>query len=220
MKLTINPDFIYRTLLASAQHVSADDWATLARLSETAFYVHQTASMEPGYIVRFNAVGANDADDIRTQLETDGFTADFIDLLAGINDAELHAVHFDLDMDLIAGAPWYLDSGSKVTPLAYDLPLLYWHELDGAQQDAAEADYLPAGETAHEYFEDGDHQFIVLPASDNSDAQVYCMADCMRLSDSDEADYFDGAFSESAFSSVLVKLSDDSETVNLARLTN
>lgn len=114
--------------------------------------------------------------------------------------------------------PWALESGATVQPLAFDLPVLYWGDLDDAQKETAISDCCVDADNADDYFYENNAQFVYLPAGDNNDATLFYLFDCLRLAGTEAGDHFDGYFSETAFSMVVLKLSGDGETCDLARI--
>lgn len=85
------------------------------------------------------------------------------------------------------------------------IPVVYFHELteDQQKEQIETYDYEAADQALYFIFAD----------------QVYCMLDCMREESHTEAgqDNWHGSFNETAFSRLLVRLSDDSEAVILGR---
>lgn len=219
MKFTLNPEITYITAFAALRHLSESDYQLLLANAGNVFFIHQTAAVNPGVILRFGAAGT-DAEEVETALTELGLSSDFTAIALGLRAAGYDAIHLDQDMDLLPGAPWYMESGSKVIPLAYDLPLLYWHDLDDAQKEMACSEACIELDNGEDYFTQEGTQFIYLPADNGAPEWLYQLSDFLRLAGTETGEYFDGYSSETAFSSVVIKLSDDSESVNVARVTN
>lgn len=219
MKFTLNPEITYITAFASMLHLSQSDYVLLGAKAGDVFFIHATSAVQPGFILRFGAAGT-DAEEVEQALSELGFSSDLVAIALGLRAAGYDAIHLDLDMDLLPGAPWYMESGSKVIPLAYDLPLLYWHDLDDAQKEMACSEACVDLDNGEDYFVQEGTQFIYLPADNGSPEWLYQLSDFLRLDGTETGEHFDGYSSETAFSSVVIKLSDDSESVNLARVTN
>ena len=222
MKLTLNPEISYITVLTSARHVSQADYAVLAANADSQFFIHATTTAQPGYIVRFGAAGGYEWDEIEATLTDLGLSADFVAMVEAMHRAGYDAAHFDLEMELLPSVPFYLEDGEKVTPLAYDLPILSWHDLDQLQKEIAIAECCADPETADDYFLNNDALFFAVPASDDQDAQIFYMSDVMRVEQGGNMDEagLTGYVSESAFSSVAVMLSDDSDFISVFRVSN
>lgn len=219
MKLTLNPEISYITCFAAAGHLSQDDHAVLAEKAGDVFYIHATAKTAPGYVLRFGAACGYDTNELCSELADLGFSADIQALCVALHGAGYDAVHFDADADLLPGVPFFTDDNSKIMPVAYDLPVLYWHDLDDAQKAVAISDACADAHSADDYFTRENAQFVYLPAGDNNDAQLYNLADFMRLSGSLADDWgFTGYTTETAFSAMLIKISGDGETATLARV--
>lgn len=211
MKFTVKPSQTIRTAFCSDRHLPPADRNVLISLA---------GQEQPGFYFRF-ALAHEEFYDVEQWAKELRFSPDIMAIFAGLFAEGFHAVNFDLDGDPIHGAPVFTDSGSKITPLAYDLPMLPWHELDDAQKAIAAAEYTNEEDDAETYHESVDSLFIWLPANGKNEGQLYHMADCLRLSESELSDYgYHGYFSESAFSSLVVQMSDDSETLSIWRATN
>jgi len=219
MKLTLNPEISYITCFAAADHLSQDDASALAQKAGDVFYIHATATTQPGYVVRFGAACGYEVEGLRAELTEMGFSADFLALCEALHGAGYDAVHFDADADLLPGVPYFTDDNSKIIPVAYDLPLLYWHDLDDAQKADAISDACADPQEADDYFTRENAQFVCLPAAGGNAAQLYNLADFMRLTGSLADDWgFTGYTTETAFSAMLIKISGDGETATLARV--
>lgn len=219
MKFTLNPEITYITAYAALRHLSESDYQLLLAKAGNEFYIHQTAAVNSGIILRFGAAGT-DAEEVEQTLTALGVSGDVVAVALGLHGAGYDAIHYDLDMDLLPGVPWYMESGSKVTPLEYDLPLMYWQDLDDAQKEMACSEACIDLENGEDYFTQEGTQFIYLPADNGSPEWLYQLSDFLRLEGTETGEHFDGYSSETAFSSVVLKLSDDSEFANLARVTN
>lgn len=198
---------IYKTMFIAACHCNVDQWRQLLALADdkAAFYCHRTTPHDDtGIIVRLDPIG----DDIGDTLAAAGIDDELIELLTDIRENGLDAVHFDADADLLAYKPWYTDTGAKVIPLAYELDYVNFYSLTREQQEQVFQDREGTGD---EYTE---NDYFVL------DDIVYCMADFMRTGDGEMADYgFIGQLGESNTSSLFISLSDNSDFVNVVRVT-
>lgn len=198
---------IYKTMFIAACHCSADQWQQLLTLADdkAAYYCHRTTSYDDtGIIVRLDPI----SDDIGETLAAAGIDDELIELLTDIRENGLDAVHFDADADLLAYKPWYTDDGAKVTPLAYEIEYVNFYSLTREQQDQVFRDRDGTGD---EYTE---NDYFVLRDI------VYCMADFMRIGDGGMADYgFIGVMGESNTSALYISLSDNSDFVNVVRVT-
>lgn len=197
----------YKTMFIAACHCNVDQWRQLLALADdkAAYYCHRTTqSNDTGIIVRLDPIG----DDIGDTLAAAGIDDELIELLTDIRENGLDAVHFDADADLLAYKPWYTDDGAKVVPLAYELDYVNFYSLTREQQEQV---YQDRDGTGDEYTE---NDYFVL------DDQVYCMADFMRIGNGEMADYgFIGEMGESNTSSLFISLSDNSDYVNVVRVT-
>ena len=197
----------YKTMFIAACHCSADQWQQLLTLADdkAAYYCHRTTSYDDtGIIVRLDPI----SDDIGETLAAAGIDDELIELLTDIRENGLDAVHFDADADLLAYKPWYTDDGAKVIPLAYEIEYINFYSLTREQQDQVFQDRDGTGD---EYAE---NDYFVL------NDQVYCMADFMRTGDGGMADYgFIGVMGESNTSALYISLSDNSDFVNVVRVT-
>lgn len=198
---------VYKTMFIAACHCNVDQWRQLLTLADdkAAYYCHRTTSYnDTGIIVRLDPIG----DDIGETLAAAGIDDELIELLTDIRENGLEAVHFDADADLLAYKHWYTDGGAKVTPLAYEIEYVNFYSLTREQQDRVFQDRDGTGD---EYTE---NDYFVL------NDQVYCMADFMRIGDAEMADYgFIGVMGESNTSSLFISLSDNSDFVNVVRVT-
>ena len=198
---------IYKTMFIAACHCSADQWQQLLAMADdkAAYYCHRTTSYDDtGIIVRLDPI----SDDIGETLAAAGIDDELIELLTDIRENGLDAVHFDADADLLAYKPWYTDDGAKVIPLAYELGYVNFYSLTREQQEQVFQDRDGTGD---EYTE---NDYFVL------NDQVYCMADFMRTGDGEMADYgFIGMMGESNTSALYISLSDNSDFVNVVRVT-
>lgn len=198
---------IYKTMFIAACHCSADQWQQLLALADdkAAYYCHRTTSYDDtGIIVRLDPI----SDDIGETLAAAGIDDELIELLTDIRENGLDAVHFDADADLLAYKPWYTDDGAKVIPLAYEIEYVNFYSLTREQQEQVYQDREGTGDecTENDYFVLND--------------QVYCMADFMRIGKDGMADYgFIGVMGESNTSSLFISLSDNSDYVNVVRVT-
>lgn len=206
MKLTFNADASYKTVFVSMLHVPNTEALFDIAGNTDAFYCHATDD-GAGCIVRFGALGCT-WDEIATALELDGLDGmpGLYDLFSAAYDDGYHAVHFDVSMPLVPGAKFFIDDASTCfTPLAYDLPIIGFNDLTDEQMQEMIDEYGHEGAGERNYFILGD--------------DVYVVADFMRLDpESDLLEYIDGDVSESAFSSLGVKLSDDSDSVTVYRI--
>lgn len=197
----------YKTMFLAACHCNAEQWQQLLTLSDdkNAYYCHRTTQYnDTGIILRLDPIG----DDIGDTLAAAGLDSELIELLSDIRANGMDAVHFDADADLLAYKPWYTDTGAKVIPLAYELDYVNFYSLTREQQDQVFQDRDGTGD---EYTE---KDYFVL------DDIVYCMADFMRIGDGEMADYgFIGQMGESNTSSLFISLSDNSDFVNVVRVT-
>ena len=198
---------IYKTMFIAACHCSADQWQQLLAMADdkAAYYCHRTTSYDDtGIIVRLDPI----SDDIGETLAAAGIDDELIELLTDIRENGRDAVHFDADADLLAYKPWYTDDGAKVIPLAYELGYVNFYSLTREQQEQVFQDRDGTGD---EYTE---NDYFVL------NDQVYCMADFMRTGDGEMADYgFIGMMGESNTSALYISLSDNSDFVNVVRVT-
>lgn len=197
---------IYKTMFIAACHCSEDQWQQLLTLADdkAAYYCHRTTSYDDtGIIVRLDPVWGDNS-----TLHIDGLDSELIELLTDIRENGIDAVHFDADADLLAYKPWYTDDGAKVIPLAYELDYVNFYSLTREQQEQV---YQDREGTGDEYAE---NDYFVL------NDQVYCMADFMRIGKDGMADYgFIGVMGESNTSSLFISLSDNSDYVNVVRVT-
>lgn len=197
----------YKTMFIAACHCSADQWQQLLTLADdkAAYYCHRTTSYDDtGIIVRLDPI----SDDIGETLAAAGIDDELIELLTDIRENGLDAVHFDADADLLAYKPWYTDEGAKVIPLAYEIEYVNFYSLTREQQDQVFRDRDGTGDeyTENDYFVLGDI--------------VYCMADFMRIGGGGMEDYgFIGVMGESNTSALYISLSDNSDFVNVVRVT-
>lgn len=198
---------IYKTMFIAACHCNVDQWRQLLALADdkAVYYCHRTTqSNDTGIILRLDPIG----DDIGDTLAAAGIDDELIELLTDIRANGMDAVHFDADADLLAYKPWYTDTGAKVIPLAYELDYVNFYSLTREQQEQVFQDREGTGD---EYTE---NDYFVL------DDIVYCMADFMRTGDGEMADYgFIGQLGESNTSSLFISLSDNSDFVNVVRVT-
>lgn len=198
---------IYKTMFIAACHCKVDQWRQLLTLADdkAAYYCHRTTPYnDTGIIVRLDPIG----DDIGKTLAAAGIDGELIELLTDIRENGLDAVHFDADADLLAYKPWYTDDGAKVIPLAYEIEYVNFYSLTREQQAQVFQDRDGTGD---EYTE---KDYFVL------NDQVYCMADFMRTGDGGMADYgFIGVMGESNTSALYISLSDNSDFVNVVRVT-
>lgn len=200
----------YRTLFLSALHLSVENRIALLDLADSqhGYYCHRTTNQtDTGIILRFGAIGG-DFEDIAEILKGDGLDTNLIELLNVIHDEDYQAVHFDPDFDLLSSARWYTPDGCTVIPLAYNAALLSYYDLD-AEQKKAVLSYLDENE------DDASQNtyFIV-------EDIIYSLADFIQCGDnSDLADFgFTGAMGESNTSSIVVAVSDDQDSVDVARI--
>jgi hypothetical protein len=210
----------YKTIVLSAAHLSADMRNELLTMADNpnCFYCHRTfPAADTGIILRFAAGGGN-WDDIEATLEDENIDLELLGLIEAIANEGFEAIHFDVDAELLAGAHWYLDSGSKVIPLGYELSIVGYDDLSSEHQAAARDQFYDSlnddGFTASEFFNnEGDFNFVVI------DGLVYSLSDCMRLDDGELKEFgFSGTFSESNVSVIAVTLSDDSDTLDAVRI--
>lgn len=212
----------YKTIFLSAAHLSDEMRAVLLAMADSlnCYYCHRTTGNEDaGIILRFKAIAGDEWEDVEAELLERGLDGEFVGLIEHLAIEDIDAVHFDIDFDLLAGAHWYLGSGSKAVPLGYELAIVGYDDLPfDLQQEARQAYYDPSNEhgfTASEFFNDeGDFNFVVI------DGLLYCLSDCMRLDDSSELkEYgFTGVFSESNTSAIAVTLSGDSDSLDAVRI--
>lgn len=204
----------YKTALVSSLHLSTDNVQQLLRMSAdpVCWFAHSVCEgAENAFILRFKAMAGGEWEDIEDVLKEHDFDTSFISLVVALANADYDAIHFDRDADLVPGADFYVDGEGKARPLAYSAEIIRWYDLSEEQQRTACAEWLP-DEYKHgeEFFgENGDAFFDV-------EGDLYYMGECLSLSDSD---VFDGYFSVSAFCSINVKLSNDSDFVDVFRVT-
>lgn len=209
MKITFNAESSYKTIFVSMQHVAHVSALMELAASPDAWFCHATDD-GVGCIVRFGALGSNWSE-IAESLDVDKLDdaqPGMYDLFSAAYDDGYHAVHFDGSMPLVPGAMFFLDEASTCfTPLAYDLPIIGFNDLTDDQMQEMIDDY------GQDEAESG--QYFVMPGG-----ALYSMADVMRLDpESDLLEYIDGELSQSAFSQLGVKLSDDSDSVTVYHIS-
>lgn len=180
----------YRTLFASAAHVSEEMRAVLLAMADNpdCYYCHRTTQKDDaGIILRFKAIAGDEWEDVEDELQMCGIESELLGLIEHIANADFDAVHFDVDFDLIAFAHWYTDDQQKVIPLAYDV----WIEMDKNDNY-----YFDLNGTKH-YIDD------FLRLDDNSEMKSYGYSACCG---------------ESNTSSLFIELSDDSDRVDVVRV--
>lgn len=205
MKITFDPQFTYRTLYLAACHLSADDLATLQHLANepACYYVHNVDAARACIILRLVGIDSDRGaiDDVLTE---DGISESLRDVIGELHEQGIEALHFDPDMDIINGAPWYTDSGTKMRLIGDDLTMLSFDDLTDTQREDMASMYGDCEAQDLNYFYHGEI--------------LYCMADVMRLADGDKEDYghaVDGVMSGTNTCAYGVQLVDDGEAVNL-----
>lgn len=127
----------YKTVVMCGAHIPPDDAQIVVDLIQhDKWWLHRIGfEFDGSCILRFGAV-ESDWENIAEELQTNGFSDDFINVLSTLHTEGFYAAHFDPDAPLVAGLDWYTDSGARIKPLAYDV----WIEMDDADNSYFEVD--------------------------------------------------------------------------------
>ncbi|QJI52259.1 hypothetical protein [Cronobacter phage JC01] len=204
--ISLSESASYRVLYTSLAHVSPADLANLKSMCEAGYYfVHNVENDFSGIICRYGAV-TPESDVGEVMIGDYGFSESFGEMIAQFKDAGFDAVHFDVDGDLVEGVTWYTENNTRVQPIAYGCEILTWWDLAVEHQLTATDEYGDDGDADLKYF--------------LADGVLYCLDNFMRVTDGEMQEMgFHASAGESNGSAICITLSDNSDFVDVARVS-
>lgn len=214
--ISLSESFSYRTVFVSMSHLSPDDATNIAALCENGyFFCHAVGNDGGAYVVRFGAVAPEDCDLVDFLVDTYDFSRPLAEFMLSLSEAGFDAVHFEAESDLVEGVAYYTPSGTRITPLEYNRPILSFDELTEEQKQYALENWVPDdAEDGEDYLNYSPDYFAVI------EGKLYNIsAECMRIYDGELSEMgFTGYFGESNTTAIYIRMSDDSESFDAVRV--